>query len=375
MIIRNYPLQQMPDYPLERDYDLNKVAFFDIETTGFAADSTYLYLIGCTYYKNNSFWIIQWFSENIKEEASLLEAFFHFLEDYEVLLHYNGTTFDLPYLQRKISHLKLGYTFDHLISIDLYKKISPYKKILKLDSLKLKSVETFLNIHRQDTFSGGDLIEVYSAYLGKRNYENLKRQRDPNFIFPVPTEADMLLEQLLLHNRDDLCGLLLICPILAYSDLFEKPIRILKATVEAGYLNISFEISTPIVQSISHTDGFCHLTASESTATLTVQIYEGELKYFYDNYKDYYYLPAEDYAIHKSIAAYVDKEYRIKAKPSTCYTKKQGVFAPQYEQLITPNFKINHQDKLTFLEVHTDFLLQEERLEQYVHHLLTHMKP
>ena len=38
------------------------------------------------------------------------------------------------------------------------------------------------------------------------------------------------------------------------------------------------------------------------------------LKYFYDNYKDYFYLPKEDTAIHKSVATYVDKDFRQKAK-------------------------------------------------------------
>lgn len=373
MIIRNYSLNQMPDYPLERDYDLSQIVFFDIETTGFAADSTYLYLIGCAYYKENSFWLIQWFSEGIHEEAAILTAFFEFLKDYKILFHYNGTGFDIPYLQRKITSLKLSYSFDSFCSIDIYKRITPYKKIFKLSSIKLISLESFLKIKRQDTFNGGDLIAVYSGYLGKRSYENMKKKRDPAYHFPSPTEADLLLEQLLLHNADDLRGLLAICPILGYTDLFEKPLRILKAAVENSYLMISFEISADLPVKINHTDGFTQLEAFGNTVTLLVQIFEGELKYFYENYKDYYYLPAEDCAIHKSIANFVDKEFRVKAKPSNCYTKKSGIFAPQHEYLIAPYFKISHSDKLSFLEIHTDFLLQEEHLEQYVHHLLRHM--
>ena len=42
------------------------IVFFDIETTGFSPRSTALYLIGIVYYKNNTWNITQWFSENPK---------------------------------------------------------------------------------------------------------------------------------------------------------------------------------------------------------------------------------------------------------------------------------------------------------------------
>lgn len=373
MITRQFSLKQIPDYTFEQDYDLNKIVFFDIETTGFAADSTYLYLIGCAYYKDSSFHLIQWFSEDIREEAQLITSFFEFLVNYKVLLHFNGTGFDIPYLLRKCSMLKLNYSFDGLTSIDIYKKITPYKKILKLSSLKQKSIETFLNINRKDIFSGGDLIQVYQSYLGKKNYENLRRKRNPELELPKTSEATMLLHQLLLHNEDDIRGLLCISPVLYYNDLFEKPIQILQAGVDQGILSIHFEVMANLPVPISFGKDLVHLTAFENTATLTIHIYEGEVKFFYDNYKDYYYLPEEDKVIHKSLAQFVDKDYRTKAKPANCYVKKEGIFAPQYELLINPCFKIKYQDKLSFIEIHTDFLLQEDNLELYVKHLLSHL--
>lgn len=373
MITVQSPIQQSLGYPLDRNYDLNRITFFDIETTGFAAEASYLYLIGCVYYKEDSFHLIQWFSEGIYEEALLITSFFEFLQDYDTLFHYNGTTFDIPYLQKKISLLQLDFSFDRIDSVDLYKIISPYKKLLNLKSLKLKSIEEFLGIHREDIFSGGDLIQVYSGYLGKKHYETLWRSRNPELELPSPTESDLLLNQLLLHNADDLRGLLSICPILYYVDLFKGPIHILQTFVEGDLLYIHFEVSVKLPVRVNFNNDLVQLNAFENTASISVRIYEGELKHFYDNYKDYYYLPAEDCAIHKSVANFVEKEYRIKAKPATCYVKKQGIFAPQFEPVLTPYFKMNHTDKLTFLEIHTDFLLQEEKLELYVLHLLQHL--
>ncbi len=372
MITRDFSLEEMPAYAFE-DYDISRLVFFDIETTGFAADSTYLYLIGCAYYKEHSFHLIQWFSEDIREEAALITSFFEFIQDYDILLHYNGTGFDIPYIQRKCGILGLTYSFDSVVSIDLYKKISPYKKIFRLNNYKQKTIETFLNINRTDPFSGGDLIQVYQSYLGKKSVELLRSKRNPGTIFETPSEAEILLRQLLLHNEDDLRGLILISPILSYVDLFEKPIRILSAGLDGKQFIIHFEVSAPLPVRVSFGNDLAHFNALGTSATLIIQIYEGELKHFYDNYKDYYYLPAEDSVIHKSLAHFVEKDYRSKAKPSNCYVRKQGAFAPQYEHLFTPSFKLEYQSKLSFLEIHTDFLLQEEKLEQYVKHIMNYV--
>lgn len=386
MITRNFPIDTTLQYNFEPEYETGKIVFFDIETTGFSADMTYLYLIGCAYYKDSSFHLIQWFAEDIREESQLITSFFEFIQDYDAIIHYNGSGFDIPYLMKKCSLLRLDYSFDCINSLDLYKEITPYKKILKLPNYKQKSIETFLKIDREDVFSGGDLIEVYQSYLGKKHLENLKKMRNPKTAVETTanivttntkpsetSEAEMLLYQLLLHNEDDIKGLIRICPILNYVDLFQQPIHIMQAGVDQGILTIRFETSVDLPVRISFGNDIVHFTSYGSHASLNIHIYEGELKYFYDNYKDYYYLPSEDTAVHKSVALYVDKDYRQKAKPSTCYTRKQGIFAPQYEPLITPYFKTSHQDKLTFLEIHTDFLLQEKNLQQYVAHMMRHL--
>jgi len=371
MITRQFPVDLSLQYPFENELD--KIAFFDIETTGFSADTTYLYLIGCVYYRASSFHLIQWFSEGIHEESLLITSFFEFLKNFEVLIHYNGTGFDIPYLLRKCITLKLDYSFDKILSIDLYKKISPYKKIFKLTNYKQKTIEAFLNIKREDICDGGDLIQVYQNYLGKKHYEMLRITRNPEESRVLPSQAEELLQQLLLHNMDDIKGLVSICSILFYIDMFEKPIHIIQAGVEGDQFTIRFETTSSLPKRISFGNNFVYVTAHNTNASLSIHTYEGQLKYFYENYKDYYYLPAEDTAVHKSLANFVDKDYRRKAKPSNCYTKKQGIFVPQYETVITPCFKESYQDKISFLEIHTDFLLQEENLEQYVNHILQYL--
>lgn len=376
MITRQFPVDLTLDYPLDIEYKAEKIAFFDIETTGFVAEATYLYLIGCLYIKDAKLYLIQWFSEGIKEEALLIESFFEFIKGYDLLVHYNGSGFDIPYLTKKCEMLKLDYSFRDINSIDLYKHISPIKKIFKLNNYKQKSIETFLKVSREDTFGGGELIELYQSYLGKRHIENLKKLRSPMAGQAKDgqlSEADKLLNTLLLHNEDDIKGLVQICPILYYRDLFEKSFHILQAGVDNRKLIIRIEYDFKVPVRVSFGNDFIYINAYENSALITIDIYDGELKYFYANYKDYYYLPDEDRSIHKSIAIYVDKEYRIKAKPSTCYTKKEGLFAPQFYPILSPYFKKDYNDRITFVEVHTDFLLQEQNLTKYIRHILGHL--
>ena len=68
----------------------------------------------------------------------------------------------------------------------------------------------------------------------------------------------------------------------------------------------------------------CSLTVTETTTDLFLPFYEGELKYFFKDYKSYYYLKYEDTAVHSSVAEWVDKEAKEKCKPGTAYQKKNG---------------------------------------------------
>ena len=70
----------LPDtYPLERIGSLDKLLFFDIETTGFSALTSRLYLIGCTYFSCGQWQLIQWFADSEKALPELLYRVLQFL--------------------------------------------------------------------------------------------------------------------------------------------------------------------------------------------------------------------------------------------------------------------------------------------------------
>ena len=174
-----------------------------------------------------------------------------------------------------------------------------------------------------------------------------------------------------------------VLPILAYYDLFNE--NCVKAKkVQANYyedmhgaqrkeLLITLQIPTPLPKPITASAGNCYFRGEGESATLKVPIYEEELKYFYSNYKDYYYLPEEDMAVHKSVATYVDKDYRENAHASNCYTRKSGAFLPQYESIMQPEFREGYKDKISYFELTDDFCSSDIMIRRYIDHILKYI--
>lgn len=349
-------------YPLEQLGNIDKLLFIDIETTGFSAKTSQLYLIGCLYHKNNEWNTVQFFAEEYTDEKELIEEFFSFAADFETLIHFNGNNFDLPYILDKCSQFNLEYNFDTFVGIDIYKRIKPYKNLLKLENCKQKTIEKFLKIDRDDVYSGGELISKYHEYVAGKSEENL--------------------ELLLLHNFDDLQGMLKLLPILTYSDLMNTKIKVTK--VSANYftdengasrseLLMVFNIENPIPVPISSLVDGCYFTCNGTQGLIKVPLYKEELKYFYANYHDYYYLPEEDMAIHKSVAEFVDKAHREKAKASNCYTRKEGLFLKEWDLLVTPFFKRDYDSPKMFFELTQELKTDRELFSRYASHVLEHI--
>ncbi|HEX3077593.1 MAG TPA: ribonuclease H-like domain-containing protein [Lachnospiraceae bacterium] len=321
MLTINKQVNATLPYSFQNEYKLEELLFFDIETTGFSPESTLLYLIGCIYYQDGSWQITQWFADDNESEQNILHAFFNFIKGYKVLIHFNGDGFDIPFINKKCERLKLDYSLKGIESYDIYKKITPFKKMLKLDNYKQRTIEQFLHINRADTFSGGELIQVYANYLGLKKLEQL-RNRTVTSSLPkavetkltrqaesLPTkDSNQLLNQLLIHNEEDLKGLLQLTGILTIANIFHGNYTDIHATLEEDKLNIHFTLPNSLVNQISYGNDTIYFSASNMQAILKVTLYQNELKFFYDNYKDYYYLPEEDTAIHKSVAFYVDKK-------------------------------------------------------------------
>lgn len=356
----NYKFQQLKiEYELSLLGEPEKLLFVDIETTGLSSKTASLYLIGACYYKENVWNGIQWFAENTEDEIDVIKAFFEFAASYTTLIHFNGNQFDLPFILGRCERLGLSYTFEKFEGIDIYKRVSLCKHFLQLPNCKQTSIEKFLRLNREDKYSGGELIQVYKDYL------------------ITPTEKQEKL--LLLHNKDDLKGMLAILPILAYGDIFNKPVRATK--VQANYyrdlngkkqqeLIIRLKLTSFVPVPLSYHANDCYVTAEGNHAALRVPVYTEELKYFYTNYKEYYYLPLEDVAMHKSVASFVNKEHRIPATAATCYTRKYSSYLPMWDYVLEPFFKREYKSSLLFFELTDEFKTNREAFSRYASHIL-----
>ena len=107
---------------------------------------------------------------------------------------------------------------------------------------------------------------------------------------------------------------------------------------------MKLSLPSPLPRTISGTAKGCYFKGEGSEGDLRIPLYEEEMKYFYSNYKNYYYLPEEDVAIHKSVASFVDKEHRVQATAGTCYTRKLATYLPQCETVVAYHHKDEHYD-------------------------------
>jgi len=340
----------------------NKVLFFDIETTGFSPEKECIYLIGCIYHTENAWKLTQYFLDQKEEEANLIRSFFTLAANYNYLIHFNGNVFDIPFLEKRAKKLGLSSILSTLSSIDLYREIYPFKNLLKLEGLKQKNLEQILGLKREDTYNSGQLIKIYNNYL--------------------ITKQQNFLSLLLLHNADDLKGMLTVLTLRSLPLLKQGHYHIQK-TICQNFTTLSGEKQlfaarllpdVPLPISVYYeSEAYTVTTQSDKRLLIKVPVRKGTLKYFYPNYKDYYYLPEEDYAIHKSIAFYVDSAYRVKAKAATCYTKKESCFLIQPTPLYKPEFKQEYSDKYSYFEITEDFLASRQKQKDYFTSLLAQL--
>ncbi len=166
---------------------IEQITFFDIETTGLSPKASSLYLIGGMHYdSSHNQWILtQWFADDYQSEAQILTSFFDYLKNFQVLYHFNGATFDIPYILQKCQkhHISLpDYAQELFMNIasyqtkqsqsrfcvDLLKEIRPLKKKLHFTKANQKALECWLGIQREDPYNGGELISVYAEYMQKK---------------------------------------------------------------------------------------------------------------------------------------------------------------------------------------------------------------
>ena len=298
-------------YDLKNISPLGEVLFFDIETTGLKKETTGLYLMGCGYFDGEDYCIKQWLSEGALDEREILEEFAVFAGGFKTLIHFNGDGFDIPYVTYKMEYYGIDFSFDSFVSFDIYRQVKPCKKLLGLSRMGQKAIEEFLKIKRDDEMDGGRLIPYYFDY--ERTGSG---------------EAERLL---LLHNHDDVLGMLGLCGALSYADLYAGRFSFKSVRRLDGFLVLELALASPVPRSveISLANGTI-LCADGSLFQISLPITEGDVKVPVADYKNYYYLTEEDTVIHKDLGRFVEARYRKQAKAETAWARvPEDVFLSQ----------------------------------------------
>jgi hypothetical protein len=183
---------QFSSAPFNQYFKNLRMGVFDIETTGLSPGNSHIILSGFLIPEADGLQLTQYFAESLADEEEVLRATIEVLDSLDVVVTYNGKSFDIPFVDARAKRI-LGSSTKQLpypYNLDLYavvRKFSPLRQYLP--NLKQKTLEDFLGLweNRMDEISGAESASMYMDYL---------INREPK------TE-----EKILLHNRDDVIQL------------------------------------------------------------------------------------------------------------------------------------------------------------------------
>lgn len=329
-------------HPLCDDRDF---LYLDIETTGLSRENSIIYMIGCGFRElfDEGLRVILWFNEDGLSEREILVSFGEFIALKKwVLVSFNGDRFDLPFLRARFEFHGLECPFSAMESLDLYRVLQPFKGLFGLDRARQKDWELALGIAREDMMSGRELIDVYRSFLMKRD--------------------ERLFRLLVLHNFEDVGHLAQLAMLTGLVGVLRGEFVVEEMWFDGGAESIlagregregpEAELAGGDGAGEGWEDGDRLVVRVRTRKLLLVDIVRdlpegrvyikgnlieyclfadrGVMKHFFPDPENYYYLPREDRAIHKSVGVYVDRAFRERCRPQNCYVAKDGVFLPLY---------------------------------------------
>ncbi|NDL66306.1 ribonuclease H-like domain-containing protein [Anaerotalea alkaliphila] len=296
----------------------------DIETTGFDRRSDQLLLAGCLYRSPDGIRSVQWLGERPADEYELLYRLREFLSPFKTLAHYNGTAFDLPFLGARFRSFGLESPLEDLGQYDLYLRLRPCKQALGFPGLRLQVLAAHFGLGRTDNSSGFLLARTHREFL-----EGHRRD---------------LAQPLLVHNREDLENTLV---LLALRPLLETVLQLKENRFhpesfslerEEDQITFLFRLEQRHFGTAAF-DGSGHrILLQGSLLSLHLPIRPLSLLHYFSDYRNYYYLPKEDTAIHKSVGRFVAPGHRVQAGKDTAFVRKSGLFV-ELPAVLGPHLK------------------------------------
>lgn len=171
-----------------------KTVFIDLETTGLSGGAgTLAFLVGCGYFDLGAFQVRQFLLPSHSAERALLAAVADFFDEADLIVTYNGKTFDVPVMETRWSFHRMELPLDGVPHFDM---LHPARRLWKnrlgdgyVDAgCRLSTLERILfDVQRVGDVPGFDIPQRFFGFV---------RSGDPRPLEPV-----------LEHNRIDLVSL------------------------------------------------------------------------------------------------------------------------------------------------------------------------
>jgi hypothetical protein len=193
------PLQMLDPSLARRPSDASqRTVFIDLETTGLSGGAgTLAFLVGCGYFDLGAFQVRQFLLTSHSGERALLAAVAEFFDDADLIVTYNGKTFDVPVMEtRWMFHRMEMPAIGGELGVPHFDMLHPARRLWKNRlgdgyddaGCRLSTLErTLFDVQRVGDVPGFDIPSRFFRFV---------RSGDPRPLEPV-----------LEHNRIDLVSL------------------------------------------------------------------------------------------------------------------------------------------------------------------------
>lgn len=174
-----------------KDIDLSTALFIDLETTGLSGGTGVIpFNIGMGYYRDDKFYVGQYFLGELAEEERMIQELGQFFKDmgFQSVVTYNGKSFDIPLLETRFILYRQPFLLNELPHLDFLfpaRRLWSHKyESCRLFHLALKVVQA----DRSEDIPSAEIPWRYFQYIHTGNYD--------------------LIEPILYHNQEDILSLL-----------------------------------------------------------------------------------------------------------------------------------------------------------------------
>lgn len=174
-----------------KSLDLSTAIFIDLETTGLSGGTGVVaFLVGLGYYRDDKFWVSQFFLGDLAEEERMIQEIAQFFSqmNFQSVVSFNGKGFDIPLLETRFILNRQPFHLSSLPHLDfLYSARSLWRH--KHESCRLCHLSReVVEADRSEDIPSAEIPWRYFQYLKTGNFA--------------------LMEPVLYHNQEDILSLL-----------------------------------------------------------------------------------------------------------------------------------------------------------------------